>query len=77
MKDNIILEKSMNFSVRIVRLYKYLCDEKKNILCQNNFCVEAQVSEQIFTKLITHRQKKIFYQKCIYHLKKLPKQNIG
>ena len=29
MKDNIILTKSMDFSVRIVRLYNYLCDEKK------------------------------------------------
>ena len=29
MKENIILTKSMDFSVRIVRLYNYLCDEKK------------------------------------------------
>lgn len=28
-QDNIILAKSFNFSVRIVKLYKYLCDEKK------------------------------------------------
>ena len=26
--DNIIVEKSKNFAVRIVKLYKYLCDEK-------------------------------------------------
>ena len=29
MKENLILEKSMDFSVRIVRLYQYLCAEKK------------------------------------------------
>ncbi|MDD3775956.1 MAG: four helix bundle protein [Sulfurovaceae bacterium] len=29
MKDNAILEKSFAFSVRVVRLYRYLCDEKK------------------------------------------------
>jgi len=29
MKDNIILDKSFSFAVRIVKLYKYLCDEKK------------------------------------------------
>ena len=29
MKENLILDKSMDFSVRIVRLYKFLCDEKK------------------------------------------------
>ena len=28
MKDSIILEKTMDFSVRIVNLYKYLCSEK-------------------------------------------------
>jgi len=29
MKDNIVLEKSFSFAVRIVKLYKYLCKEKK------------------------------------------------
>ena len=29
MKGNIILDKSFNFAVRVVKLYKYLCDEKK------------------------------------------------
>ena len=28
MKENAILEKSMDFSIRIVSLYKYLCSEK-------------------------------------------------
>ena len=28
-KDNVILDKTMDFSVRIVRLYQYLCDKKK------------------------------------------------
>jgi len=28
-QDNIILTKSFDFSVRIVKLYKYLCDDKK------------------------------------------------
>ena len=29
MKDNIILDKSFSFAVRIVKLYKYLCEDKK------------------------------------------------
>ena len=29
MKDNIILDKSFTFAVRVVKLYKYLCDDKK------------------------------------------------
>ncbi len=29
MKDNVISEKTVDFAVRIVKFYKYLCDEKK------------------------------------------------
>jgi len=32
MKDNIVLDKSFDFAVRIVRLYQYLCDEKKEYI---------------------------------------------
>jgi four helix bundle protein len=28
-KDNIVLDRSSDFAVRVVRLYKYLCDDKK------------------------------------------------
>jgi len=28
-KDNIILDKSFEFAIRVVKLYKHLCDEKK------------------------------------------------
>jgi len=28
-QDNIILEKSFDFAIRIVKLYKYLCDENR------------------------------------------------
>ena len=29
MKNNVVLDKSKKFAIRIVKLYKYLCDEKK------------------------------------------------
>ena len=28
-KDNIILDKSFDFAIRVVKLYKHLCDDKK------------------------------------------------
>lgn len=31
-QENIILDKSFNFAVRIVKLYKYLCEEKKKYI---------------------------------------------
>ena len=32
LKDNIVLEKSFTFAVRIVKLYKYLCSTKKEYI---------------------------------------------
>jgi four helix bundle protein len=32
MKDNAILVKSMDFAVRVVKLYRYLCDEKREFV---------------------------------------------
>ena len=29
MSGNIILDKSFEFAIRVVKLYKYLCDDKK------------------------------------------------
>ncbi len=31
MKENVIKNKSLEFSLRIVKLYQYLCDTKKNM----------------------------------------------
>lgn len=31
-KDNVIVDKSFAFAVRVVKLYKYLCDEKKEFI---------------------------------------------
>ena len=32
MGDSIVFEKSKRFAIRIVKLYKYLCDEKKEVV---------------------------------------------
>lgn len=32
MKDNVVFDKSKKFAIRIVKLYKYLCDEKKEFV---------------------------------------------
>ena len=29
MRDNIVLDRSLEFAVRVVKLYRYLCEEKK------------------------------------------------
>jgi len=32
MRENVLLDKSFKFAIRIVKLYKYLCDEKKEFV---------------------------------------------
>ena len=50
--ENIIVERSMQFSVRVVKLYKYLCDEKKEYvlakqLLRSGTSVGANVREAL------------------------------
>ena len=52
-KDNVILNKSMEFSIRIVNLYKYLQKEKKetvlsNQLLRSGTSIGANVREGIY-----------------------------
>lgn len=49
-KDNVVFDKSKKFAIRIVRLYKYLCDEKKEFvlskqLLRSGTSIGANISE--------------------------------
>ena len=52
MKDNAVFEKSKRFAVRIVKLYKYLCDEKKEYVLskqvlRSGTSIGANISEAL------------------------------
>lgn len=52
MKDNAVFEKSKRFAVRIVKLYKYLCDEKKEYILskqvlRSGTSIGANISEAL------------------------------
>ena len=52
MKDNIIVDKSKAFAIRIVKLHRYLCDEKKEFvmskqLLRSGTSIGANVKEAI------------------------------
>lgn len=52
MKENIIVDKSKAFALRIIKLYRYLCDEKKEYilskqLLRSGTSVGANVKEAI------------------------------
>lgn len=50
MSDSIVFEKSKRFAIRIVKLYKYLCDEKKEVvlskqLLRSDTSIGANIAE--------------------------------
>lgn len=50
MKDNVVFDKSKKFAIRVVKLYKYLCDEKKEFvlskqLLRSGTSIGANISE--------------------------------
>ena len=47
MNDNVIYKLGKTFALRIIKLYTYLCDEKKNMLFQNKYIVVALALERI------------------------------
>jgi four helix bundle protein len=52
MKENVIQEKSFRFAVRIIKLYKYLCEEKKEFvlskqILRSGTSIGANVEEAI------------------------------
>lgn len=52
LKDNAVFEKSKRFAVRIVKLYKYLCDEKKEYVLskqvlRSGTSIGANISEAL------------------------------
>ena len=52
MKDNVVFEKSKKFAIRIIKLYQYLCSEKKEYvlskqLLRSGTSIGANISEAI------------------------------
>ena len=65
MKENLIVDKSMDFAVRIVNLYKYLKDEKSEYilskqLLRSGTSIGANVNERF-----AHNLKLTVYSKIV------------
>jgi four helix bundle protein len=76
-QDNIIQEKSFAFAVRLVKLYKYLCDEKREFvlskqLSRSGTSIGANVEEAI-----GGHSGKDFIFKLSIAIKKQGKPSIG
>ena len=63
MTENQIENKSFDFAVRIVNLYKHLNSEKKEYVLSKQLLVPAQASVLMFPKHNAGKAKLILYQK--------------
>ena len=58
MKKNIVQEKSYAFALRIVKLYRWLCEEKRSMFCQNNSLYPALPLGPMSRRLLAGSLKK-------------------
>ena len=52
-QSNPLLEKSLKFAARIVKLYQYLVKEKKETIYQNRYYGQERLSALMQTKQLT------------------------
>ena len=50
MKDNVVKDKSLEFAVRIVNLYKFLVNEQKEVVMSNSFTNQTLAQIELFNK---------------------------
>lgn len=77
MNGNVIVDKSKKFAIRIINLYHYLCDEKKEHilskqLLRSGISIGANVKEAI-----RGQSKADFYSKMNIALKEASEQSTG
>lgn len=61
MKENIVKEKSFRFAVRVVRLYQYLCQEKKEFVLSKQL-VRSGTSVGAMVREAEHAETKIDFK---------------
>lgn len=75
--NNPIADKSFDFSVRIVKLYQYLCSEKKEFVLSKQILRSGTSVGANIEEAIGGYTKKILDINFLSPTKKLEKQNIG
>jgi len=63
MKDNLIRDKSYAFAIRIVKLYKYLCEEKKEFVLSKQLLRSGTSIGANIEEAIGGQSKKDFFAK--------------
>ncbi len=68
-KENIILDKSKNFALRIINLYKYLCEQKKEHVLSKQLLRSGTSIGANIKEAIRGQSKSDFYYKLNISLK--------
>ncbi len=76
MKKNVVLDKSFNFSVRVVKLYQYLKDNKKEYILSKQLVRSGTSIGAIVNEAQAGQSKKDFIAKMML-VKKQEKVSIG
>lgn len=63
MKDNIVQEKSYQFAIRIVKLYKYLCEDKKEFVLSKQLLGSGTAIGANIEEAIGGQSEKDFFAK--------------
>lgn len=77
MKESIVFDKSKGFALRIIALYKYLCDEKKEFVLSKQLLRSGTSIGANIAEASCAYSSKEFLAKCILHLRNAQKPHIG
>lgn len=71
MKENIVVNKSKAFALRIIKLYKYLCDEKKEFVLSKQVLRSGTSVGANIKEAVRGQSKADFYAKMNISLKEI------
>ena len=71
MKDNIIVDKSKSFALRIIKLYKYLCNEKQEYVLSKQILRSGTSVGANVKEAVRGQSKADFYAKMNIALKEI------
>ena len=78
MKKSILSEKSFNFAIRIINLYKYWVEtKKKNLFYRNNCCEVELLLVRCKAKLVLPKAKLILFTYMVLHKRNAMNLSIG
>lgn len=76
-EKNTVKFKSRQFAIDIIMLYKWICENKRNMFCPSRFFVVELALERTSPRQNQVSQKKTFSPKCILRSKKVARLYFG